>query len=148
MIPKKVTSEVRSITMAIKVFLIFIPKFFLAIYALVISPVPNGATSFTLWPINQILNALAASVSRYNIAHLESRTRFAKRNIEKQEYTLVIKKNRFNKHKKLYENVNIFGIIPGGTGIHTTVYKDLIIDENQEKEFVINMDGMLPKENL
>jgi hypothetical protein len=71
-----------------------------------------------------------------------------KGNIEKQEYTLVIKKNRFNKQKKLYENVNIFGIIPGRSGIHTTVYKNLIIDENQERGFAINMDGMFPKENL
>jgi hypothetical protein len=42
----------------------------------------------------------------------------------------------------MYEKVNLFGILPAQSGIETVVYKDLAIDEKEEKVFQINKDGI------
>ncbi len=58
------------------------------------------------------------------------------------EYTLILKRRRYNKNKKMYEKVNLFGILPAQSGIETVVYKGLAIDEKEEKVFQINKDGI------
>ena len=59
-----------------------------------------------------------------------------------EQYSLVVKKKRYNEKRKMYEKVNVFGIIPYESGIHTEVYKNLPVDENKDRSFVINMDGL------
>ena len=62
-------------------------------------------------------------------------------NLNKQ-YTLVVKKKRYNEKRKMYEKVNVFGIIPDKSGIHTEVFENLPVDENQDRAFIINMNGL------
>jgi hypothetical protein len=62
--------------------------------------------------------------------------------VSNEHYTLVVKKKRYNEKRKMYEKVNVFGIVPGKSGIHTEVYKNLPVDENQDRSFLINVSGL------
>ncbi len=59
-----------------------------------------------------------------------------------REYTLILKKGRYNKEQKKQKDVNVYGIIPLGPDIQSVVYNRIPVDDNLETVFTINEEGI------
>ncbi len=60
-------------------------------------------------------------------------------------YRLVLRKRRYNKELKQYKEVSLFGIIPDHQNIKTEVLRNIEIDDEKERVFIINRDGIHPE---
>jgi len=60
-------------------------------------------------------------------------------------YNLVMKKGRYNKDKKSYEDINIFVIIPQTKELKTYIFNNISIEKNSEKIFKISKDITVEK---
>ncbi len=58
------------------------------------------------------------------------------------EYTLHLKKRRYNGEKNSYKKVNIYTIFPSDTGVATEVLKDVKVEDDEETVFVIEKGGI------
>ena len=56
------------------------------------------------------------------------------------EYTLVLKKRRYNKEKKMHKTANLFFIIPGQGELKTLAFDNLTIHDDKETRFQIIED--------
>ncbi len=62
-------------------------------------------------------------------------------------YTLRLKQRRYNGEKKSYKKVNIFAVFPNGEDVKTSILKDVKIDDNEERAFLIAKEGLESMEN-
>jgi len=58
------------------------------------------------------------------------------------EYTLHLKKRRYNGEKKSYKKVHIFAIYPNGEDVITEVLNDVKVEDNAETVFVVEKGGI------
>jgi hypothetical protein len=58
------------------------------------------------------------------------------------DYTLILKKRRYNKEKKIHKSTNLFFIIPDQGRIKTLAFKDLTIYDDKETRFKITEDNI------
>lgn len=65
-----------------------------------------------------------------------------------KEYSLVLKKRRYNKEQKRYKAVNVFALIPQNGTIKSIMINDVPIEKGSEKVFIINSNGIFEKEEL
>lgn len=63
-----------------------------------------------------------------------------------REYSLILKKRRYNKEQRRYKEVNIYGIIPQNGIIKTFMINNVPMEEGAEKVFIINNDGIIENE--
>jgi len=56
------------------------------------------------------------------------------------EYTLTIKKRRYNKELKKYKDVNLFAIIPDGNSIHSELFWNIELEKDSEMNFSVGRD--------
>lgn len=59
-----------------------------------------------------------------------------------EQYTLVIKKARYNKEKKQKKDVNVFGIFPTEDGVESVVYSGVRVFDDKETNFSIGNSGI------
>ncbi len=65
-----------------------------------------------------------------------------------KEYSLVLKKRRYNEEQKRYKEVNIFGIVPENGTIRSFMINDVPMEKESEKIFIVNSNGIFEKEEL
>ena len=53
------------------------------------------------------------------------------------QYTLILKKPRFNKEKNQKKEVNVFGIFPTEDGVRSVVYNGVMVQDDSETKFTI-----------
>jgi hypothetical protein len=63
----------------------------------------------------------------------------------REEYRLVLRKRRYNKELKQYKEVNLFGIISDHQNVRTEVFRNIEIDDTEERVYLINRDGIRPE---
>ncbi|MCK4804995.1 MAG: hypothetical protein KAT88_10565, partial [Spirochaetes bacterium] len=56
------------------------------------------------------------------------------------EYTLTIKKKRYNSKLAEYKDVNLFAIIPDGNTVHAKIFWDIAMEEYSVMKFAIGKD--------
>jgi hypothetical protein len=58
------------------------------------------------------------------------------------QYTLVIKKARFNKEKNQKKEVNVFGVFPAEDGVESIVFSGVGVFDDRETKFTIGNSGI------